>query len=230
MRLIRQRLIRNGTNVAIAPGQFEARGDAVNRVSHWIAAAAATVIASAASAGPAGHESGPNLVSNGSFENTSTVAGSGWTVSGPTLGEGIDYYIDTVQGDAHTGSKSFAGGAVGAEAFLTQTIATTPGANYNIHFWMSNFGGFADGTALDVFWNGVSVLSLTDILGFSYHEFVIDPIATGPLTTLSFGFRNDSGFLNIDDVSVRAVPEPSLAWLLAAGAVVAVVRRRRSKG
>jgi hypothetical protein len=193
--------------------------------------AAVTLAAGAVStawAGPVNREFGPNLVTNGSFENTTTVAGSGFTTSG-FFGEGIDFFIDTDPADAHTGGHSFAGGAIGAEGFLTQTIATKAGTTYNIHFWIANPSGFADNTAISVLWNGQQVYSNTDILGFGYTEVVIDPVATGALTTLSFGLQDDNFFLNLDDISVRAVPEPGMLALLLGGLGIAGLSRRRRR-
>jgi hypothetical protein len=59
---------------------------------------------------------------------------------------------------------------------------------------------------------------------------VIDPLATGPTSTLAFGFRDDSGLPHIGDVSVRAVsavPEPSSLVLLGIG--IATIAGRRAK-
>src|ERR1700731_2358506 len=123
-------------------------------------------VAPVASAGPVTSEFGANLVTNGSFENTSMIAGSGWTVSG-FLAEGFDYFIDTDPADAESGTHSFAGGAIGAPGFISQNIATTAGGRYNIHLWLANLSGFADGTAIQVLWGGIPVYSATDILGFN---------------------------------------------------------------
>jgi hypothetical protein len=193
--------------------------------------ALAAAIASVASAGPVTSEFGPNLVSNGSFENTSVIAGSGWTVSGAFTSEGFDYFIDTNPADAESGTHSFAGGAIGDLGFISQNIATTAGGSYNIHLWLANLSGFADGTAIQVRWGGVPVYSATDILGFNYREIVIDPIATGSSTALAVGLRDDSFFLNVDNISVRAVravPEPTTLALLLGGMGIAGLARRRA--
>ena len=110
-------------------------------------------------------ETGPNLVTNGGFEATAdtTTPGFGWLVSGAFLLEGFDYFVDTNAPDAQSGSHSFAGGAIGALGFISQDIATVIGTNYNIHIWLANLSGFADGTAIQVSWDGNVVYSATDI-------------------------------------------------------------------
>ena len=90
-------------------------------VSAWIAA-----LGPSAFAGPVAHETGSNQVTNGSFENTSAIAGSGWTASG-FIAEGFDYFIDTNPADAQSGTHSFAGGGIGAPGFISQNFATVVG-------------------------------------------------------------------------------------------------------
>jgi hypothetical protein len=205
----------------------------LNTIHRTIATLVATVAASTFSpafAGPTSHESSVNLVSNGSFEDSTDIAGSGWTIGGAFFAEGVDYNIDLDTGDARTGSNSFRGGAVGDVGTLSQTLTTTAGQSYNIHFSLANFSGFADGTEFDVLWDGVQVFSMTDILGFGYQDFVIDPLATGASTVLTFAIRDDSFFLNLDDVRVSAVPEPEVLGLFGLGLALATFKRRRPRG
>ena len=131
--------------------------------------------------------------------------------------EGFDYFIDSNPADAQTGNRSFAGGGIGAPGFISQSIATLPGQNYTIDLWLANLSGFADGTEIQVMWGGNVVYDATDILGFGYNHIIIDPLATSTNTMLSIGLRDDSFFLNIDNVSVRRSPpnRPRLPCCLA---------------
>lgn len=186
-------------------------------------AIAAAAAASSVSAGPVSAEFGPNLVANGGFESSNAVAGSGWTTSG-FIGEGFDHFLDSDPTHAHGGTRSFAGGAVGSFGSISQSIATTPGMSYNIHLWLANLSGFADGTGIQVLWNGNVVYSESDILGFGYREIVIDPLATSTSTLLTIALQDDSFYLNVDDISVRVVPEPAglaLAGIALAGLLLA---------
>jgi hypothetical protein len=187
-----------------------------------IAAVLAGMTMADAFAGPAANEQGPNLVANGGFESNLT----GWTTSGFTS-LGFDFGIDS--SFAHSGSNSFQGGAIESLGFLSQTLATVPGTSYNIDLWLASDGFFEN--ELQVLWNGTVVFDRKDLFPQGFTQIVIDPVATGASTTLAFGFRDDSGFLHIDDVSVRAVsavPEPSSLALLGIG-IVAVARHRAKR-
>src|SRR5579871_1244090 len=135
-----------------------------------------------------------NLVTNGDFE---TGDSSGWTLTGNTGFTGVN------QGEGaspHGGSDAFSFGAIGSDSILSQTIATTPGAYYEVDFWLENQGAPPnDFTAL---WNGTQLLSLANEGPFGYHEYSFDVLATGTSTTLEFDGRQDPSWFQLDDVSV----------------------------
>ncbi len=183
-----------------------------------LAFAFGATFAATALAGPVVNELGPNLVTNGGFE---TGDFSGWTASVDPTFSGVDGVA------AHSGSFGAFFGDVGIPGSISQSIATLAGASYNIHFWLRSDG--AAPNALEVLWSGTSVYSVIDFGSLGYSEFVIDPLATGGLTTLTLLARSDNGFLEVDDISVRLVPEPISLALLAPGLLgIVLVRRRKA--
>jgi hypothetical protein len=187
-------------------------------------ATALTAVVAPASAGPAGLETGPNLVANGGFESGLT----GWSTSGFQL-LGYDFGIDTAA--SHTGTSSFQGGAIESIGFLSQSLVTVPGTSYNIGLWLASDGFFEN--RFQVLWNGQVVYDRSNLFPQGFTAVLIDPVATGTSTTLAFGFRDDSGSLHVDDISVRAVvaiPEPSALALIAAGLAALGYTARRRRG
>ncbi len=171
-----------------------------------------------ASAGPVAHEIGPNLVTNGGFE---TGDFSGWTASVDPVFSGVDPVA------AHSGSFGAFLGDFGTPGSLAQSLATVAGTSYDIHLWLRSDG--LSPNAFQVFWGGVSVYSATDLGPFPYVEIVIDPQATSGSTLLELRARDDNGFLELDDVSVRAVPEPLGLALFVPGLAGVIALRRKNR-
>ena len=89
--------------------------------------------------------------------------------------------------------------------FLSQTIPTTPGTMYQVSLWLN-----CDGSGPNEFqfkWNGTTVYDQANIAALSdWTNLQFSVTATGTSTTVQFGFRDDSEFLGLDDVSVVPVP------------------------
>ena len=97
---------------------------------------------------------------------------------------------------------------MGSLGFISQDIPTIVGPEYLIDFFVIGTGGtpneflvqFGGATLFDA--------ELPDTGVWTEMSFLV-PAATGPTTTLTFGFRDDPFWIALDDVSVAAVPEPS---------------------
>jgi hypothetical protein len=147
-----------------------------------------------------------NLVANCGFE----LGLSDWTFTGntsnlvPTGGP-----FETVV--ANSGAEFLAIGNTTTDGFMSQTLATAPGQEYNIS-WVLEVGDFF-GTSVpndfSVAFGNTPVFSGTDLAGTSsyvYHS--VTAVATSASTTLKLGFRDDPDYLFLDDIIVNPVPEP----------------------
>lgn len=166
--------------------------------------------------GAAAH-SQTNLLVNGGFE----TGLASWTTTGFAL-QGYDYGIDD---DAHSGASAFYGGAIDGLGFLRQSITSVTGQAYSVDFWLASDGYLPN--HFQVLANGEALLDAEDVLLQPYSAMHVSFTASSTSTQLAFGFRNDSGALHLDSVTVTAVPEPTTGVLLAIGLCAISVGRRR---
>jgi hypothetical protein len=182
------------------------------------------LLAVAAILAAGGAHAAANLITNGSFE---TGDFTGWTQGGNTGFTGVvTSGFDGIT--AEDGNYFAALGPVGSDGTLSQTFTDTPGVTYESSFWLASDGD----TPNDFSVTGPGTLSLptqTDIPAQPFEQFFGFFTGSG-LDTITFTFRNDPGYLGLDNVSVTStVPEPA-AWasmILGLGLAGAALRRRK---
>jgi sugar lactone lactonase YvrE len=139
-----------------------------------------------------------SLVQNGGFE---TGDFTGWTQSGNTGSTGVSSLFTNV----HSGTYCGRFGPVGALGYISQVIPTVPGQSYFISMWLQRDG--LTPNEFSVSWDGTNILDRMNVTATGWIQHKFTNIASTTSTVLQIGFRDDPGYLALDDVQV--VPLPS---------------------
>jgi hypothetical protein len=134
-----------------------------------------------------------NLVLNGGFELGSFAD---WTEGGNFEGclvTSDSFYV-------HSGTYGAQLGPVGSLGYLSQVIPTVIGGSYLISCWLSSDGGITN--EFLVSWNGVTLFNGFNLPDTGWTNLQFAAPATSTNTLLEFGFRDDPGYLGLDDISV----------------------------
>jgi hypothetical protein len=157
---------------------------------------------------------GQSLVQNGGFE---TGDFTGWTVVGKTIVSSFRHgttVYDAVE-NAASGYQVVHSGLYGAflgdnqTATFSQTLATIPGQNYLLSFWLDNpVSGSVQQFAVN--WNTTTLVSLSAPPAFSWTNFQFIVTGAGSGSVLQFAAENDPSYFGLDDVTVTAIPALTL--------------------
>ena len=165
---------------------------------------------------------------------------TGWQISVPGSIRGADEFTQNFPAFVpHSGHISVIFSGIPAQGLtsLSQQIATTPGGQYALHFWLANPDPDGSDNRFSVTWGGTEVrpanappLGTNWVLsvGPSWTEYVIPITAAAASTNLVFSGYSSASLL-LDDVSIVDIPEPSAASALAIGTLALTARRRRSR-
>jgi hypothetical protein len=148
---------------------------------------------------------GTGLIVNGGFE---TGDFTGWTrpaFSSTGLANNTGF-TSVTSSSFYVNSGTFGAslGPVGSDGFLAQTLQTISGQPYIVSFALRSDGGIVNDFSAS--WAGQTFFSQRNMPAAGWMPLSFTQVATGSTTTLELGFRNDPGFLGLDDVSVIADP------------------------
>ena len=187
-----------------------------------------------------GWAAGPNLITNGGFENSSfsgsftTFAAGSTALTGWTIGQdSVDLIKTYWQPAGGSYSLDLSGNADGT---ISQSFATVIGQKYVVSFDMAaNPDDSSDplkymqvGLSQQGLYTFSSAGHTHQNMGWATQSFTF--VATTVSSKLHFASLQDSAYgIALDNISVTAVPEPeTYAMLLAGlGLIGAVARRRR---
>lgn len=161
------------------------------------------------------------LVKNGSFEldplvdpnnlNLINPNVTDWIKSGDPMDTSGIIINNFPQHD--NGNQGLSIGSFINPAYISQNLATTIGINYNLSFFLGTdedssqvdniFQAFVDGNKV------FDKINTINIAGVPFTQYDLNFLATQSSTELKLGGRASYGFLYLDNVSVKPVPEPS---------------------
>jgi hypothetical protein len=172
-----------------------------------------------------------SLVFNGGFETGDLTD---WTLTNASVYDAVCQAGNTIGAATcivNSGDYAMSFGHASGVTTLSQSLATTPGTQYALDFYLANDNPTDVGvTTFDVVWDGSSVYSLSSPQpSFPYTLVSLDVTAASTSTTLSFLAQQDPSQWFLDDVSVQAIPEPPPMLMMAFSLAIAGFVHRSSQ-
>jgi hypothetical protein len=197
---------------------------------------AATASAASAQSNPACGSVVGNLVQNCSFETPTLPPGAAypsapvdsWTSSNGTF----ERWTSGFNGFAARDGISHVELNVNVPTTLSQYLATSIGQRYDLFFSAAHrSGGPATYSKIDVYVDNEFVTSTGELTAnFQWVDVSASFVASSENALIEFRGQGTGSFGNhLDNVSVAAVPEPSMAALLLIGGALAAGARRRTR-
>jgi len=151
----------------------------------------------------------PSAILNGGFEAGTFT---NWTASGNYGVSAVSPAVNYRHSGAY-GAQLYANTSLG---FLSQTLTTTPGTVYSISFWLYNPTSITN-NEFRVSWNGAALLDMTNLPVTGWTNIQLMVTATASTSVLQFGYRNDTAYFGLDDVSVSSVQSLGIASISRSG-------------
>lgn len=162
-----------------------------------------------------------NLVLDPGFEASSP----GDALDGPWFGHWAGPVDATSRPPPHAPHNGLQSAQFLNRGYLRQEIPTTPGQMYTFSFWLSGDGNNWEGERFRAYWDGNLIFEQWPVLGSDWAFHSLIEIARD--TVVAIEFQGES-HVQLDDVSVSLIPEPTTpALLVFALAVLGFSRRKQ---
>ncbi|MFN6570554.1 PEP-CTERM sorting domain-containing protein [Dendronalium sp. ChiSLP03b] len=155
------------------------------------------------------------LVKNGSFEldplvdpnnpNATNPNVTGWTKSGDPM----DISGIRMSNFPQSGNQGLSLSGFIDLSYISQTLSTQPGVEYELSYYLASIDEAPDlDNQFQTFVGGKKIFDRKGISFQPYTQYKFNFTADASSTELKFGNWDRKGFLYLDNVSVKAVPEP----------------------